>query len=123
VSGMDGGLPRGGPYRGLAAAPGRASGPACILTGEADRSVPHGSVLVARILHPHLAPLFFRISAVVVEEGALLQHATTLAREFGVPAVVGLVGATRLFREGERLEVRGGTGEVLRVPDRGPAGP
>lgn len=77
-------------------------------------TIPAGSILVLRIMHPHLAPLFSNVAAVVVEEGAVLQHATTLAREFGVPAVVGLRGATEIFRESERLEVNGDTGEVTR---------
>jgi phosphohistidine swiveling domain-containing protein len=103
-------------HRGLAAAPGRACGRAYVLRGtEEIGHVPAGSVLVVRIVHPHLAPLFYRIAAVVVEEGALLQHATTLAREFGIPGVVGLSGATTLFRNGEQLEVLGDTGEVRRM--------
>jgi len=102
---------------GLGAAPGRVTGEARILQGPDDAlSVPEGAVVVARIIHPHLAPMFFRIRAVVVEEGALLQHATTLAREFGIPAVVALSGATRRFRDGERLTVDGTTGEVESEP-------
>jgi phosphohistidine swiveling domain-containing protein len=109
-------------HRGLGAAPGRAVGPARILRRPEDAlDVPRGAVVVARMVHPHLAPLFFRIAAVVVEEGALLQHATTLAREFGIPAVVSLAGATEAFRDGERLEVRGDTGQVVRLDHTAPA--
>jgi pyruvate,water dikinase len=61
-----------------------------------------------------LAPLLAHVAGIVVEEGALLQHATTLAREWGVPAVVGLRGAMYLFIAGELLEVNGDTGEVIR---------
>ena len=99
---------------GIGAAPGHAVGAAFVLRYEDMRDVPAGCILVARILHPHLAPLFMRISGVVVEEGALLQHATTLAREFGIPAVVGLQGATNIFRNGEWLELHGDTGQVTR---------
>jgi phosphohistidine swiveling domain-containing protein/acyl carrier protein len=106
---------RGGVYTGLGAAPGRACGPAHVLREAHDGlSVPAGSVLVLRVLHPHLAPLVPRAAGLVVEEGALLQHATTVAREFGVPAVVGLRDATALFRGGELLQVDGTTGEVTR---------
>jgi phosphohistidine swiveling domain-containing protein len=105
--------------RGLAAAPGTAVGLARVLRGNEDaRDVPAGAILVARVVNPYLAPLFFRVAGVVVEEGGLLQHATTLAREFGVPAVIGLIGATEAIQDGERLEVRGDTGEVIRL---GPA--
>ena len=102
-------------FAGLGAAPGRAIGEARVLhTSDDQRDVPVGSIVVARIIHPHVAPLFLRIAGVVVEEGALLQHATTLAREFGVPAVVGVPDATRQFLDGDRLEIDGSTGEVLR---------
>jgi pyruvate,water dikinase len=77
--------------------------------------VPAGSILVARLTNPYLAPLFARVAAVVVEEGGLLQHATRLAVEFGLPAVVGVPGATDLLVEGELVEVRGDTGEVVRL--------
>jgi phosphohistidine swiveling domain-containing protein/acyl carrier protein len=106
---------RDGVYRGLGAAPGRATGPAHVLREAHDGlTVPAGAVLVLRVLHPHLAPLVPRAAGLVVEEGALLQHATTVAREFGVPAVVGLRDATALFRGGELLRVDGTTGEVTR---------
>src|SRR5207247_2053271 len=54
-------------------------------------------------------------AGLVVEEGGLLQHATRLAREFGIPAVVGVARATELFSDGEILEVSGDTGEVTRT--------
>ena len=101
-------------YRGVPAAPGRAKGPAHVLRHAGDEAaIPAGAIVVARILHPHLSPLFFRVGGVIVEEGALLQHATTLARELGVPAVIGLRGATESFRTGEVIEVWGDTGEVF----------
>lgn len=105
---------------GTAAAPGTATG-----VGHVARevlhvlSVPRGAVLVTRILHPHLAPLLTRVSGIVVEEGSPLQHAATLAREFGVPAVVGLSGATDIFQDGDLIEVDGNTGVVI---GRRPAG-
>lgn len=48
-----------------------------------------------------------------MEEGSLLQHATTLAREFGVPAIVGVAGAVALFQEGDVIELDGDTGVIL----------
>lgn len=100
-------------FKGLAAAPGRATGKAHIIRNAADvMSVPAGAVLVIRILHPHLAPLLPRVAALVVEEGAILQHATTLARECGIPAAVGIRDARSLLHNGETLEVDGYTGEV-----------
>ena len=101
-------------YAGLGAAPGRASGKARVIHKAEDiMAVPAGCILVMRILHPHLAPLLSRIGGLVVEEGALLQHATTLAREWGIPAAVGIRDARNIFRDGELLEVDGYTGEVI----------
>jgi phosphohistidine swiveling domain-containing protein len=111
-------LSAGGHLQGLGAAPGRAAGPVMLIGGTSSEPVPAGAVLVARILHPHLAPLLFRAAAVVVEEGALLQHATVLAREFGIPAVVAVQGATSALAPGEWVEVDGDAGVVRR-----PGGP
>ncbi len=100
-------------YSGLAAAPGRAIGKAYVIrTAEDIMAVPTGSILVVRILHPHLAPLLPRVAGLVVEEGAILQHATTLARECGIPAAVGIRDARSLIQNGSLLEVDGHTGKV-----------
>ena len=105
------------PLRGIGAAPGRAAGPVAILEERGTGlAVPPGAVVVARIVHPHLTPLLLTIAAVVVEEGAILQHATTLARELGIPAVVGVESATRSLSSGQWVEVDGSSGEVVRVP-------
>ena len=99
---------------GLAAAPGHAIGKAYVIRSAEDiMAVPAGSILVLRILHPHLAPLLPRVAGLVVEEGALLQHATTLARECGIPAAVGIRDARNLFQGGQLLEVDGYTGKVI----------
>jgi phosphohistidine swiveling domain-containing protein len=102
-------------YCGLGAAPGRATGKACVIQNAEDiMAVPAGSILVLRILHPHLAPLLPRVAGLVVEEGAILQHATTLARECGIPAAVGIRDASNLIEDGEWLEVDGYTGKVTK---------
>ena len=99
-------------YSGLGASPGRASGKAYVIRNAEDiMAVPAGSILVVRILHPHLAPLLPRVAGLVVEEGAI--HATTLAREFGIPAAVGIRDARSLFQDGDLLEVDGYTGKVI----------
>ena len=104
-----------GVYSGLAAAPGRASGKAYVIRDVQDIiAVPAGCILVLRILHPHLAPLLPRVAGLVVEEGAILQHATTLARECGIPAAVGVRDARNLFQDGELLDLDGDTGKVIK---------
>lgn len=101
-------------HSGLGAAPGHASGKAYVIRYAEDiMAVPAGSILVLRILHPHLAPLLPRVAGIVVEEGAILQHATTLARECGIPAAVGVRNARELFKNGDLLEVDGYTGKVI----------
>ena len=101
-------------YSGLGAAPGRATGKARVIRNAEDiMAVPAGSILVLRILHPHLAPLLPRVAGLVVEEGAILQHATTLARECGIPAAVGILDARSLFQDGDLLDVDGYTGKVI----------
>lgn len=99
---------------GLGAAPGRATGKAHVIHNAEDvMSVPADAILVMRILHPHLAPLLPRVAGLVVEEGAILQHATTLARECAIPAVVGIRDARNLFQNGASLEVDGYAGKVI----------
>jgi len=99
---------------GIGASPGVASGPVHFLSeASVTQEVPRDAILVMRILHPHLAPLLARVAGIVVEEGSLLQHATTLAREFGVPAIVGVTGALSLFHAGEQIEINGNTGVII----------
>jgi len=101
-------------YSGVGAAPGRAIGKAYVIRNAEDvMAVPEGAILVMRILHPHLAPLLPRVAGLVIEEGAILQHATTLARECGIPAAVGIRDARNLFQDGASLEVDGYTGKVI----------
>jgi pyruvate,water dikinase len=92
---------------------GVARGPARVLLnlGEAHR-LRRGDVLVARTTMPPWTPLFAVASALVVETGGILSHAAVAAREYGLPAVLGVTDATRLIRDGQLLEVDGSTGTV-----------
>lgn len=73
---------------------------------------PTGSVLVTTTLKPGLGPLLPRLAGVVAETGSVLAHLAILAREFGVPTVVGYAGATERFREGQRITVNGDNGDI-----------
>lgn len=99
--------------RGLPASPGRATGPARIIRGldEFDRLQP-GDVLVAPATAPAWTPLFARCAAVVTDTGSVLAHASLVAREFGIPAVVGTGNATTLLRDGLIVTVDGSVGVV-----------
>lgn len=74
-----------------------------------------GEILVARHTDPGWIAVFSNASAIVVERGSLLSHSAIVARELGIPCVVGLKGATSWIKDGELLEVDGATGRVERV--------
>jgi phosphohistidine swiveling domain-containing protein len=98
---------------GQPASPGRATGPVRIVTGPGDfyRFRP-GEVLVARATAPAWTPLFARAAAVVTDGGTLAAHASLVAREYGIPAVVATGDATTRLRDGQPVTVDGGAGTV-----------
>jgi phosphohistidine swiveling domain-containing protein len=102
-----------GELRGLGASAGTARGPARVLTSlaQSDRLRP-GDVLVAQVTQPPWTPLFAIASAIVTEVGGVLGHTAIVAREYGIPAVLSVTGATRLLRDGQLLEVDGRAGVV-----------
>lgn len=99
--------------RGMPASPGRASGAVHVIRGPEDfeRFLP-GEVLVAQVTAPAWTPLFARAAAVVTDGGSLAAHASLVAREYGIPAVVGASDATARLRDGQRVTVDGSAGLV-----------
>lgn len=83
------------------------------------QDVEDGVVLVSRITDTAWTPLFLAAGAVVTDVGALLSHATIVARDLGIPAVVDTKNATTELRDGDLVEVDGTAGTV-RVLERGP---
>ncbi|WP_336096345.1 PEP/pyruvate-binding domain-containing protein [Roseovarius sp. CH_XMU1461] len=73
-----------------------------------------GDILVARHTDPGWIAVFSNASAIVVERGSLLSHSAIVARELGIPCVVGLKGATQWIKDGENLSVDGASGKVER---------
>jgi pyruvate,water dikinase len=73
---------------------------------------PSEAVLVVRTLDPALAPLLPDLTGLVAQTGSPLSHLAVLAREFGLPTVVGAADAVRRFPPGSRLTVDGTTGDV-----------
>lgn len=71
-------------------------------------------ILVARYTDPGWIALFSNAAAIVVERGPLLSHSAIVARELGIPCIVGLKGATRWIATGDRLSVDGASGEVCK---------
>jgi len=98
---------------GHGASPGRATGRVRIVNSVADfDAFEQGEVLVARATAPAWTPLFERAAAVVTDGGTLAAHASLVAREYGIPAVVGTSDATRRLRTGQVVTVDGSAGTV-----------
>ncbi len=102
--------------RGAGTSPGRVTGIARVLQGPEDFDLMQpGDVLVAAITTPAWTPLFTRAAAIVTDVGGPLSHGSIVAREYGIPAVLGTGVATRRIRSGQRITVDGSAGEVTLV--------
>jgi phosphohistidine swiveling domain-containing protein len=98
---------------GTGASTGSAEGIARVVHGTEDFArVERGDVLVCTTTTPAWTPLFGAIGGLVTDTGGILSHAAVVAREYGVPTVVGAEVATRLIPDGARVSVDGETGEV-----------
>jgi rifampicin phosphotransferase len=96
--------------------PGTASGPARIVHDASEfGKLQPGEILVAPATNPAWTPLFQRAAAVVVDMGGAASHAAIVAREYGVPAVMGTFDGTRKLTDGQWIQVDGSRGLVLRV--------
>src|SRR6266700_1903318 len=103
---------------GQPASPGRATGPARIVNGPGDfDGFQAGEVLVARATTPAWTPLFARAVAVVTAGGTLAAHASLVAREYGIPAVVGTGDATSRLHDSQVITVDGSAGLVEPLDD------
>jgi pyruvate,water dikinase len=99
--------------RGVPASPGNVTAPACVLLGPEDfDQMRPGGVLVAGTTTPAWTPLFAMASAVVTDIGGPLSHGSIVAREYGIPAVMGTGIATKRIRTGETITVDGRAGTV-----------
>lgn len=98
---------------GAAASPGVGEGTARVVSGPDDFArVSTGDVLVAATTTPAWTPLFPSLAALVTDTGGILCHAAVVAREYGIPAVVGASGATQAIPDGARVRVDGTDGTV-----------
>jgi rifampicin phosphotransferase len=106
-------VPREAVLVGEPASPGRVTGAVRIVEGLEDFDCfRDGEVFVARLTAPAWTPLFGRAAAVVTDGGTLAAHASLVAREYGIPAVVGTGEATRRLRDGQVVVVDGSAGVV-----------
>ncbi len=99
--------------RGIGASAGTGRGPArVVLSSEGFDRVQPGDVLVCPASNPSWVPLFGIIAGLITDTGGVTSHAAVVAREFGVPAVVGTGEATQRLRDGQQVEIDGTAGVV-----------
>lgn len=101
-----------GAMRGSPASPGIAHGTARVLRSPVGARLDPGEVLVAHATDPGWTPLFLTASALVMEMGGMMSHGAVVAREYGIPAVVGVPNATERIATGQRVIVDGSAGTV-----------
>jgi rifampicin phosphotransferase len=98
--------------RGTPASSGTAEGLARVMTDPAEAELRQGEILVTRYTDPAWTPLFFTAGALITEVGGVLSHGAVVAREVGLPAIVGVTGATTCIRNGQRLRVNATEGTI-----------
>jgi pyruvate,water dikinase len=102
-----------GEIKGLPASPGVVEGPARYVSSlEEFDQVKDGDILVCRMTNPAWVVLFTKIKGLVTEAGGAVSHPAVVAREFGIPAVVGTGNAGERIKTGDRIRVNGATGVV-----------
>jgi pyruvate,water dikinase len=97
---------------GLPVSAGTVEGRARVILDLAQADLEPGDILVTAYTDPSWTPLFVAIAGLVTEVGGLMTHGAVIAREYGLPAVVGVVDATRLIADGQRIRVHGTDGYV-----------
>ncbi|WP_405510108.1 phosphoenolpyruvate synthase [Streptomyces cyaneofuscatus] len=105
-----------GALAGLAVSTGTVEGRARVILDLADADLGASDILVTRFTDPSWSPLFVGVAGLVTEVGGLMTHGAVIAREYGLPAVVGVEGATRRIRDGQRIRVHGTDGYVELLP-------
>jgi pyruvate, water dikinase len=100
--------------RGLAASPGSAIAAIYVITDPSEhlQGIPPGRILVTKSIGPDWLPILKKAAGAIAEQGGVTSHVAILARELGIPAVVGVVGATELLKTGELISLNGNSGEI-----------
>jgi pyruvate,water dikinase len=105
-----------GALAGLPVSAGTVEGRARVILDLAQADLEPGDILVTAYTDPSWSPLFVAVAGLVTEVGGLMTHGAVIAREYGLPAVVGVDQATRLIRDGQRIRVHGTDGYVEILP-------
>jgi pyruvate,water dikinase len=101
---------------GLPVSAGTVEGRARVILDMAEADLEAGDILVTAYTDPSWSPLFVAVAGLVTEVGALMTHGAVIAREYGLPAVVGVQDATRLIPDGHRIRVNGTDGYIELLP-------
>ncbi|WP_026629268.1 phosphoenolpyruvate synthase [Dyadobacter alkalitolerans] len=101
-----------GAIAGLAVSSGIVEGRARVILNMEDAELEDGDILITAFTDPSWTPLFVSIKGLVTEVGGLMTHGAVIAREYGLPAVVGVENATKLIKDGQRVRVNGTDGYV-----------
>ncbi|MEW2135756.1 rifamycin-inactivating phosphotransferase [Streptomyces sp. NPDC005409] len=101
---------------GVPVSAGTVEGRARVVLDMAQADLEAGDILVTAFTDPSWSPLFVGIAGLVTEVGGLMTHGAVIAREYGLPAVVGVERATRLIRDGQRIRVHGADGYIEILP-------
>jgi pyruvate,water dikinase len=97
---------------GLPVSAGTVEGRARVILDMAEADLEAGDILVTAYTDPSWSPLFVAITGLVTEVGGLMTHGAVIAREYGLPAIVGVEHATRLIQDGQRIRVHGTDGYI-----------
>lgn len=97
---------------GLPVSSGVIEGRARVILNMSDSNLEDGDILVTSFTDPSWTPLFVSIKGLVTEVGGLMTHGAVIAREYGLPAVIGVENATKLIKDGQRIRVHGTEGYV-----------
>jgi pyruvate,water dikinase len=109
--------PADGVLRGIGCCPGQVEGPVKVLRTPADDMGLSGEILVAERTDPGWVPLYPSASGLLIERGSILSHSAIVAREMGLPTIVGIPGLTMNVKTGDRVRMDGSAGTV-EVPGR-----
>jgi phosphoenolpyruvate synthase/pyruvate phosphate dikinase len=101
-----------GAIAGLAVSSGVIEGRARVILNMENANLEEGDILITTFTDPSWTPLFVSIKGLVTEVGGLMTHGAVIAREYGLPAVVGVDNATKLIKDGQRIRVNGTDGYV-----------
>ena len=107
-----------GMLRGIGCCPGAVTGSVKVLLNPADDVSLSGEILVAERTDPGWVPLYPAVSGILIERGSILSHSAVVAREMGIPTIVGITGLVNTLSTGDKVKMDGRAGTVEILSDR-----